>query len=64
MRDQDRISEMLDTIRIIWEKNPDLRLGQLLANCHVNTNLFYDLFYREDDDMLARLKETYSKDLS
>jgi hypothetical protein len=29
MRDRARIAPMLDALRVAWEANPDLRLGQL-----------------------------------
>jgi uncharacterized protein YihD (DUF1040 family) len=32
MRDAKRISKMLDRIREVWERNPDLRLAQLVVN--------------------------------
>ena len=32
MRDPERIPKILEKIRILWEKNPDWRLGQLLEN--------------------------------
>lgn len=32
MRDPDRIRDVLDAIRRVWEKYPDLRLGQLILN--------------------------------
>jgi uncharacterized protein YihD (DUF1040 family) len=63
MRDPKRIKVMLDLIRSVWEKYPDLRLCQLIINTRP-TNLdtidsFEDLFYVEDDVLLERLKETY-----
>lgn len=41
MRDPDRIARILAILRTIWEKNPDLRLGQILANSGAADNLFY-----------------------
>lgn len=32
MRDPNRINLYLDTLREYWEANPDMRLGQILAN--------------------------------
>ena len=32
MRNPQRIDEMLVLIRSVWEKDPDLRLGQLILN--------------------------------
>jgi uncharacterized protein YihD (DUF1040 family) len=53
MRDPKRIPIILDAIRVEWEKNPDLRLLQLLVNTmdsHQNP-----LFHVEDDLLLKRL---------
>lgn len=49
---------MLCLIETVWKKNPDLRLCQLLSNCFVAN----DLYYKEDDDLYQRLKETYCAD--
>lgn len=51
---------MLDLIKQIWEKSPDLRLGQLIAN---TCNHTAEELYGYEDDQLARLlKMTYLKD--
>jgi hypothetical protein len=47
MRDPLRIARICNTLRFIWEKNPDLRLGQLLQAFGGFTN--GDCFYVEDD---------------
>jgi uncharacterized protein YihD (DUF1040 family) len=53
-RDPKRIPEMLEALRAVWEKNPDLRLMQLIVNaCHASAA---DLFYYEDDELLKGLR--------
>lgn len=44
-RNPDRIDPIIDQIRTIWQSNPDLRLGQLIASMMGTTE---DLFERED----------------
>ena len=44
MRDPKRISEVLELIKIIWEKDPDLRFNQLMyilqsGYSHANDNV-------------------------
>jgi len=56
MRDQSRIPILLKEIERIWLEDPDLRLCQLIGNCYESG----DLYYKEDDDLLKRLKETYA----
>jgi hypothetical protein len=66
-RAPERIAPMLDQIREIWERTPDLRLGQLLVNTinrerqqrvpHSGGELLNVLFYMEDEELLARLKK-------
>ena len=46
MRDPKRIPRILDQIRVIWEKNPDLRFCQLIGNCWGTE----DPYYKEDAD--------------
>ena len=55
MRSVDRIPNILDKVGKIWEKYPDLRLGQLLLNC------FSDplLYYIEDDKLIEALESYY-----
>jgi uncharacterized protein YihD (DUF1040 family) len=56
VRDPNRIIPILDAIREIWEKDPDLRLGQLLFNLMRATRPDPDVFSFEDDMLMKRLK--------
>lgn len=49
-RKPERIPYILDIIKEIWEKVPDMRLGQLMINCGGNA-----LFALEDDVLLERI---------
>lgn len=55
MRDPKRIPEMLDELKKVWERSPDLRLGQLIDNIVTRTPC--PLFYIEDEDMVERIKK-------
>ena len=55
MRDSKRIDKILNQLKEIWEKNPDLRLGQLIANC-IDQNYVY---FIEDDALISRLDKFY-----
>ena len=46
---------LVSHIRIIWNKYPDLRLGQLILN-NVNED---KLYYLEDKDLYEILKKKY-----
>jgi uncharacterized protein YihD (DUF1040 family) len=59
MRDPKRIGHVLDTIRRIWEKNPDLRLGQMIDNLFGVDDIDAVLFYIEDGELEKRLWEMY-----
>jgi len=55
MRDPRRIPVLLEALRKAWEQDPDLRLTQLVVNTlDARPN---DLFYVEDDVLLAKLEE-------
>ncbi len=57
MRDPKRIGPALERIREVWERHPDMRLGQLLLAA-----LFDDeLFYIEDAALLNRLEHALRK---
>lgn len=55
MRDVNRIDVILSEIKNIWEKYPDLRLGQLICNVVRDPALYYI----EDEKLVEALKEIY-----
>ncbi|KKK68215.1 hypothetical protein LCGC14_2946290 [marine sediment metagenome] len=57
-RDPERITPMLAKVKELWEKVPQLRLGQLLGNC-VRSEI--QLYYMEDDVLLEKLEAMYSE---
>ena len=60
MRDPNRIDKMVEQLRTLWKKNPDMRLGQLIINLnHIKYGA--DVFYVEDENMETRLKEVLEK---
>lgn len=42
MRDPNRIPVIIAALGELWQKNPDLRLGQIISNASIQ-------FYTEDD---------------
>lgn len=56
MRDPERITAVLNELHKVWEKNPDLRLGQIIVNMVQAENASPEIFYFEDDVLLLRLK--------
>jgi len=57
MRDPRRIEQILDVVREIWEREPDLRLGQIVVNAVRPSEPCPQIFYAEDDDLLKGLRE-------
>ena len=57
-RSPERIPFMLNKVKELWKKNPDLRFGQLIGNC-VRDEL--KLYYMEDDVLLEKLEAMYSE---
>ena len=57
MRDPERIDRILGLIRQLWKHDPDLRLLQLLSVLPHYKYYKFDLFYFEDSDLEASLKE-------
>lgn len=59
MRDPARIPRILEALRVEWEKQPDLRLGQLLLNgigelgSHWNPELRERALFYIDDSRLV-----------
>lgn len=54
-RDPNRIFGVLSELFLVWKESPDLRLGQLLCNLAGS-----DLFYLEDENLIARMRERRS----
>ena len=55
MRNIKRIDKTLASIKEIWMKYPDMRLGQLLCNVLRDPALYYV----EDDQLVKSLQEYY-----
>lgn len=55
MRDPARIDRMIAKLRVIWKRNPDLRLGQLVEEAARWTPT--PVFYAEDEAVEAGLDE-------
>ena len=53
MRDRGRIDVMVETLRLVWHRNPDMRLGQLIQACSYLADDGGEtlLFNLEDDKM-------------
>ncbi|MDT9000629.1 hypothetical protein RQP53_15245 [Paucibacter sp. APW11] len=56
MREPARIDDVLAAIRLAWVESPDLRLGQLLVNAIRPKEPCPEVFYVEDDQLLAALQ--------
>ena len=61
MRDPNRIHQILSLLEEYWEKNPDLRLCQIISNLAANTNFSTDSYYLEDDLLKVLLENEIEK---
>ncbi len=63
MRNPDRIKPFIKKLENYWLDNPDLRLGQIVANCirAYDGRLNCDPFYIEDNELLNGLEKLDSK---
>ena len=60
MRNTDRIPIILKRLENIWNKHPDLRLGQLFINlCYLLEQQGINMFSIEDDELLTELEKMY-----
>lgn len=55
MRDPNRIDQLLARLKVIWERNPDLRLGQLILNVASDPVLYYV----EDEELMTAMEKLY-----
>ncbi len=63
MRDPERIDSILEQLRTIWQREPDLRLGQLIVIATKPSESCLEVFNIEDERLAAGLAE-YSTILS
>ena len=56
MRDKKRIPDILARLGNVWEKYPDLRLGQLIVNVVDDASLLYML---EDNELIEGIEKVY-----
>lgn len=61
MRDINRIDEIIDTLRVFWLDNPDLRFFQVVEILKSKTGMD-DAFYVEDDEVKDILMEEVLND--
>ena len=57
MRDPNRIKSIIEEIEEYWVQHPELRLGQIIANCirAYDGRLNCDPFYIEDEALMVGL---------
>lgn len=58
MRNPKRIPEILKRLQKLWEKNPDLRLGQLIENVYDNPSK-NSAYLFEDEAFISKLEIAY-----
>lgn len=58
MRDKRRINKALRTIKKIWKKYPDLRLGQLIVNAVPEIYLYHI----EDDVLIECIQNSFPEE--
>ncbi len=56
MRDPARIEQILDLLREVWARSPDLRLGQLIVNAVRPAEPCPEVFSIEDTVLARRLR--------
>ena len=53
---EQQIDETLRLVAVVWKENPELRFGQLLANCYPKGE---DIYYKYDCDIMEALIKRY-----
>lgn len=55
-RKPERIPDILNQLKDLWEKHPDMRLAQLIGNLQTVDG---DLYHVEDQALIDKLKKLY-----
>lgn len=56
--DSDRVEDVLDALRVAWQRQPALRLTQVIANAALQSrpeSAMPELYYLEDDELIDAL---------
>jgi uncharacterized protein YihD (DUF1040 family) len=64
MRDPARIDRILELLREVWTRSPDLRLGQLIVNAVQPRGPCPEVFSIEDTVLARRLERMRKRDPS
>jgi len=56
MTTKEQRKQALKAIGLVWDKHPELRLGQLILNVISE----YELYYISDSDFIKRIKICYA----
>jgi hypothetical protein len=63
MRNPDRIPIILERLKKLWEKYPDMRLAQLIGNVYPCTEYTrIDAYYTEDEEYISNMEKMYAKE--
>jgi hypothetical protein len=58
MRNPDRMYPMLEMLLSLWQKYPDMRLGQLIENVAGHKNMIWNM---DDNEMYDKMEEIYKR---
>ncbi len=59
MRDIDRIPSIIARLQRVWQRHPDLRLGQLILNV-AESNDSARIYYASDLDLIVAIEGLYN----
>jgi hypothetical protein len=62
MRDPARIDQMLELLREVWTRSPDLRLGQLIVNAVRPSDPCPEVFSIEDTVLARRFQRMLERE--
>ncbi|HPG30412.1 MAG TPA: hypothetical protein PKY81_07425 [bacterium] len=63
MREKERMERIFSKIKLVWDKDPDLRLMQLLINAVQPKDPSSELYYYEDTNLEKQLDNFIQKHL-
>ena len=58
MRDPERIPHILQRLEAVWQRHPDLRLGQIIENVYgcARRGDKYCFYHMEDEDFISAIE--------
>ncbi len=62
MNNENKIKQLIEALEKYWTMNPEMRLGQIIANMSYNAKGDFDPYFLEDQHLLDVINDTIKQE--